>query len=145
MSTLRLQAQPGWRRLSVLSEAGGKGLDFAKEVYIKSLEKIEELCAPYADVIDIDPKALPAAGEVSAWNGRKFASSLRHNQDNPDYNPNMRQLIHVAYKLAAQKMDIFFRLLEEHEEVVSECVFDNIYNRHIRRLFDSPGPHRPEK
>ncbi len=119
-----------------LAEAGGQGLDFAKEVYIKSLEKIEELCAPYADVIDIDPKALPAAGEVSAWNGRKFASSLRHNQDNPDYNPNMRQLIHVAYKLAAQKMDIFFRLLEEHEEVVSECVFDNIYNRHIRLLFD---------
>jgi len=47
----------------------------------------------------------------------------------------MRQLIHVAYKLAAQKMDIFFRLLEEHEEVVSECVFDNIYNRHILRVF----------
>jgi hypothetical protein len=118
-----------------LAEAGGTGLDFAKEVYIKALEKIEELCAPYADVIDIDTKALPAAGEVSVWNGRKFASSLRHDQDNPDYNPNMRQLIHVAYKLAAQKMDIFFRLLEEHEEVVSDCVFDNIYNRHILRIF----------
>jgi predicted transcriptional regulator len=48
----------------------------------------------------------------------------------------MRQLIHVAYKLAAQKMDTYFQLLEEHEEVVSECVFDNIYNRHIRRLFE---------
>ena len=46
----------------------------------------------------------------------------------------MRQLIHVAYKLAAQKMDIYFRLLEEHEEVVSECVFDNIYNRHIMQI-----------
>jgi len=44
-----------------LAEAGGQGLDFAKEVYNKSLEKIEELCAPYADVIDIDRKALPAA------------------------------------------------------------------------------------
>ncbi len=119
-----------------LAEAGGEGLDFAKKIYIKSLEKIDELCAPYSDVIDIDANALPSAGEVSVWNGRKFASSLRHDQDNPDYNPNMRQLIHVAYKLAAQKMDIYFRLLEEHEEVVSECVFDNIYNRHIRRLFE---------
>jgi hypothetical protein len=119
-----------------LAEAGGEGLDFAKKIYIKSLEKIDELCAPYSDVIDIDANALPSAGEVSVWKGRKFASSLRHDQDNPDYNPNMRQLIHVAYKLAAQKMDIYFRLLEEHEEVVSECVFDNIYNRHIRRLFE---------
>ncbi|TFG41318.1 MAG: hypothetical protein E4H43_04510, partial [Bacteroidia bacterium] len=118
-----------------LAEAGDKALDFAKEIYIKSLEKIEELCAPYADVIDIDDNALPSAGEVSVWNGRKFASSLRHDQGNPDYNPNMRQLIHVAYKLAAQKTEFYFRLLEEHEEVVSECVFDNIYNRHICRLF----------
>jgi hypothetical protein len=41
----------------------------------------------------------------------------------------------VAYKLAAQKMDLYFRLLEEHEDVVAECVFENIYNRHICRLF----------
>lgn len=119
-----------------LAEAGGVALDFVKEIYMHSLEKIEELCAPYADVIDIEANELPSAREVSIWNGRKFAASLRHDQGNPDYNPNMRQLIHVAYKLAAQKMDIYFRFLEEHEEVVSECVFDNIYNRHICRLFD---------
>ena len=118
-----------------LAEAGGIALDFVKEIYIHSIEKIEELCAPYADVIDIDTNGLPSAGEVSVWNGRKFAASLRHDQGNPDYNPNMRQLIHVAYKLAAQKIDTYFQLLEEHEEVVSQCVFENIYNRHIFRLF----------
>ncbi len=118
-----------------LAEADGEALEFVKEIYSKSFEKIDELCAPYADVINIDVTELPSAGEVSAWNGRKFAASLRHDQGNPDYNPNMRQLIHVAYKLAAQKMDVYFRLLEEHEEVVSECVFENIYNRHICRLF----------
>lgn len=118
-----------------LAEAGGIALDFVKEIYIHSLEKIEELCAPYADVIDIVATELPSAGEVSVWNGRKFAASLRHDQGNPDYNPNMRQLIHVAYKLAAQKMDTYFELLEKHEEVVSQCVFENIYNRHICRLF----------
>ena len=119
-----------------LAEAEGKALDFVKEIYAKSLENIEELCTPYADVIDIDIAALPSSGEVTAWNGRKFAASLRHITGNPDYNPNMRQLIHVAYKLAAQKMDTYFQLLEEHEEVVSQCVFENIYNRHICRLFD---------
>jgi hypothetical protein len=119
-----------------LAEAGGLALNFVKEIFMHSLEKIEELCAPYADVIDIVATELPSAGEVSVWNGRKFAASLRHDQGNPDYNPNMRQLIHVAYKLAAQNMDTYFKLLEEHEEVVSQCVFENIYNRHICRLFD---------
>jgi tagaturonate epimerase len=119
-----------------LAEAGGHALDFVKSVYIKSLEKIEDLCAPYADVIDIDNTALPSAGEVSVWNSRKFAASLRHDQGNPDYNPNMRQLIHVAYKMAALEMDTYIRLLDKHDEVVSECVFENIYNRHISRLFD---------
>jgi len=118
-----------------LAEAGGTALDFVKEIYKHSLEKIEELCAPYADVINIVATELPSAGEVSGWNGRKFADSLRHDQDNPDYNPNMRQLIHVAYKMAAQEMDIYFRLLEDHQEVVSKCVFENIYERHICRLF----------
>ncbi len=119
-----------------LAEAGGNALDFVKEIYIKSLEKTEELCAPYADVIDINVISLPSAGEVSGWNSRKFAASLRHEEGNPDYNPNIRQLIHVAYKLAAQKMDKYLRLLDEHEPVVSECVFENIYKRHICRLFD---------
>ena len=47
----------------------------------------------------------------------------------------MRQLIHVAYKLAALKMKDYFRLLEENEKTVSACVYENIYNRHICRLF----------
>jgi hypothetical protein len=119
-----------------LAEAGGEALDFVKEIYAKSLEKIDELCAPYADVIDIKASSLPPAGEVATWSSKKFASSLRHIPGNPGYNPDMRQLIHVAYKLAAQKMDVYFKLLEQHEEVVSECVFENIFNRHICRLFE---------
>ena len=118
-----------------LAEAGGEALDFAKSVYIQALEKIDELCAPYADVIDINKSLLPSAGEVRAWNSRKFAASLRHDQSNSDYNPNTRQLIHVAYKLAANEMNRFTRLLDEHKELVSQCVFDNMYSRHIKRIF----------
>ena len=119
-----------------LAESGGEALDFVKEIYIKSLEKIEELCAPYADVIDINIASLPSKEEVSKWTGKKFADSLRHVPGNKDYNSNMRQLIHVAYKLAALKMEEYFRLLDKHEEIVSECVFENVYNRHITRLFN---------
>lgn len=119
-----------------LSEAGGKALAFAKEVYIRSLEKIDELCAPYADVISIDKSRLPSAEEIKGWNGSRFASSLRHIPGHPEYNSNMRQLIHVAYKMAALRMDEFFSLLDENREMIGQCVFENIYNRHICRLFD---------
>ncbi len=119
-----------------LAESEGKALDFVKDVYAKSLEKIDELCAPYADVIDINISTLPSMTSVSAWDGRKFADSLRHIPGNKDYNPNMRQLVHVAYKLAAMRMDEYFRLLEANEKTVAKCVYDNMYERHICRLFN---------
>jgi len=118
-----------------LAASGGKALDFVKEIYYKSLEKTEELCAPYADVIDIHISKLPSKKEVSGWNSKKFADSLRHVPGNPDYNSNLRQLIHVGYKLAAMRMDEFYKLLEANEKTVSQCVYENMYDRHICRLF----------
>jgi hypothetical protein len=119
-----------------LALSGGEALDFVKNIYSKSLEKIDELCAPYADVIDIDRSSLPSKAEVSDWDNLKFADSVRHDQGNKSYNPNIRQLIHVAYKLAALKMDEYFKLLDKNEKTVSGCVYENVYNRHICRLFD---------
>ena len=119
-----------------LATAGGEALGFVKELYMKALEKREELCAPYADVIDIGHSRLPSGEEVSGWNSSKFAGSLRHIQESPDYNSDMRQLIHVGYKLAADRMDEYFRLLDAHKDVVADCVFENIYHRHICRLFN---------
>lgn len=118
-----------------LAEAGGEALDFVKGIYLEALDHIEELCAPYADVIDIKISALPSGAEVKKWDSKKFAGALRHDQKNPHYNPNMRQLIHVGYKLAALKMDQYFRLLDANEEIVAGCVYENIYDRHIRLLF----------
>lgn len=119
-----------------LAESGGEGLEFARAIYIKSLEKIDELTAPYADVIDINVSSLPSKNVVSKWSAEEFADSLRHNQDNKRYNPNMRQLVHVAYKLAADKKDEYFKLLDANEKIISGCVYENIYNRHICRLFE---------
>ncbi len=119
-----------------LAESDGEALGFVKKIYAESLEKIAELCAPYADVIDINVSSLPSKQEVSEWTSKKFADTLRHIPGSPDYNPNMRQLIHVAYKLAALQMKDYYRLLETNEETVSKCVYENVYNRHICRLFD---------
>ena len=119
-----------------LAESGGDALDFVKEIYFTSLEKIDELCAPYSDVIDIKISSLPSKLAVSEWSSKKFADSLRHIPENRDYNLNMRQLIHVAYKLAALKMEDYFKLLDKNEKHVSECVYENIYYRHICRLFN---------
>jgi tagaturonate epimerase len=119
-----------------LAESGGKALEFVKDMYAHSLEKTEELCAPYADVIDINISGLPSKQVVDGWSASKMADSLRHIPGNKDYNPNIRQLIHVGYKLAAMNMKEYFALLEANEKTVSECVYENIYNRHICRMFD---------
>ena len=118
-----------------LSVSGGEALTFVKEIYFESLDVIGELCAPYADVIDIRTDNLPSGAEVAGWDSVKFASSIRHIPGNIDYNPDMRQLLHVAYKLAAHKMDQYFGLLDKFESQVSASVYENIYNRHICRLF----------
>lgn len=119
-----------------LAASGGDALVFVKEIYLNSLEKIEELCAPYSDVIDINISSLPSKPEVLKWNGKKFADSLRHVPSNKDYNSNMRQLIHVAYKLAAIRMKEYFKLLDANSDTVSKNVYENIYDRHICRLFN---------
>ena len=56
-------------------------------------------------------------------------------QEHPDYNPNFRQLIHVAYKVAAELGKEYTDLLEKYSVVVGSCVEENLYERHLKRLF----------
>lgn len=119
-----------------LALAGGDGLEMAKEIYAGSYNRREELCAPYADVIDIDPARLPSVEEVNSWSGDKLANTLRHIPGHPDYNADFRQLVHVAYKVAAEKGDAYYAMLEKYSEVVGNCVEENIYERHLKRLLD---------
>ncbi len=119
-----------------LSISGAEGLEVAKEIYTKALVRKEELCAAYADVIDIDETKLPSPEEVAGWSGEKYANTLRHIPGHPDYNPNFRQLIHVGYKVAAEMGEKYTNLLEKHADVVGRCVEENIFARHIKRLFN---------
>lgn len=119
-----------------LAMAGNEALEFVRDIYIRSLQKTDELCAPYADVIDINKTELPPANIVLNWDSTRFGAALRHIPGNPDFNPNMRQLIHVGYKLAAERMKEYYQLLDKYRDIVAGCVFENIYERHIKRLFD---------
>lgn len=118
-----------------LAVAGGDALALAKRIYEQSYTRREELCAPYADVIDIDPDQLPTVEEVNSWTSEKYANTLRHIPEHPDYNSNFRQLIHVAYAVAAKMGNEYTDLLVKHADVIGGCVEENIYDRHLKRLF----------
>jgi tagaturonate epimerase len=118
-----------------LAAAGGDGLAIAKEIYLAALDHIDELCAPYASVIDIDRAALPSAATVKSWDNAAFTAALRHDQSCPAYNPSLRQLIHVGYKVAAAMRNRFTDALEKHAAVIAAGVTENIYQRHVRPVF----------
>lgn len=118
-----------------LAEAGGQGLDLAKKIYSASYERFEELCGPYASVIDIDQAALPTPAEVAAWSSQEYVGALRHDLTCSAYDSNVRQLLHVGYKVAAELGDRYLIALRENEEVVAKNVTENLLERHIRPLF----------
>ena len=119
-----------------LAAAGGEGLEIAKKVYRRAFEKQEALCAPYAAVIDIDPDGLPSPDEVDTWVSEKYTGTLRHIPGHPEYNSNFRQLIHVGYKVAAELGDTYYSALVRNAGVVAQNVEENIFDRHLKRLFD---------
>ena len=118
-----------------LAEAGGEGLDLAKEIYAKALDKKDALCAPYSAVIDIDAGKLPSKETVRGWSSELFVSALRHDPGCKAFNPSLRQLIHVGYKIAAQMGDRYLRMLEACEPTIARNVTGNLYDRHLKPLF----------
>ena len=118
-----------------LAMAGGDALELAKGIYAKAYQRREDLCAPYASVIDINPSRLPSPEAVNAWNADKFAHSLRHVPGHPDFNPDLRQLIHVGYKIAAEYGSVYLNAIKANAELVGRQVFENLYDRHIRKIF----------
>jgi tagaturonate epimerase len=118
-----------------LAEAGGDGLELARELYGGAFEQIEELCAPYASVIDIDRARLPDKATVSQWTSQQFVAALRHDPANPAFNPHLRQLLHVGFKIAAKKGPRYLHALREHEVFIAKNVTHNLYERHLKPLF----------
>jgi hypothetical protein len=118
-----------------LAEAGGSGLEIAKEVYAGAHGRFDELTGPYATVIDIDMAKLPTPEEVNGWDSEKYVNTLRHVQSNADYNQNFRQLIHVGFKVAAEMTDRYTDALKANEAIIAKNVTGNLWERHILPLF----------
>jgi len=118
-----------------LAESGGDGLALAKEVYAEALSHKAELTAPYAAVIDIDDAKLPTAATVNGWTSAQYTAALRHDQKNPAYNPSLRQLLHVGFKVAAKMGPRYLKAVEANEDVIAKNVTANLYERHIRPVF----------
>mgnify|MGYP006293833903 CR=1 FL=1 len=118
-----------------LASAGDEGLRIAQEIYRGALERFDELCAPYAPVLDIDKAALPSITAASNWDGKTFAAALRHDPGSEVYNPHFRQLLHVSYKIAAEMGDRYVDALASARDTVGENVTENLYLRHIRPIF----------
>jgi hypothetical protein len=118
-----------------LAEARGEGLALAQEIYAEAYAHREELCYPYATVINIDTQKLPAPGEVRRWSPEEFTSALRHDPRSVSYNSSFRQLLHVGFKIAAQMGRRYLDLLEANEEVIARNVTYNLYARHIQPVF----------
>jgi tagaturonate epimerase len=121
--------------LAGLALAGGEYPAIAKQIYSKAFARMDELTKPYATVIDIDRGRLPNPEVVAEWNGKKFAEALRHNQSCGRYNPALRQLLHVGYKVAAEMKTDFTDAIAQCEGIIRPMVTENIYDRHIKPIF----------
>ncbi len=118
-----------------LAEAGGSGLELAKEVYAQAYAHADELCAPYVTVIDVDQAKLPSPEAVSQWSSEQYVRALRHNESDEQYNPSVRQLLHVGFKIAAKLGQRYLDALESNEQIIAKNVTENLFDRHIKPVF----------
>jgi len=118
-----------------LAEAGGDGLALAKDVYVQAYNHRDELCQPYATVIDIDPEKLPSPELVQGWSAEQYVNALRHDPNHGEFNSSFRQLLHVGYKIAAKMGDRYLDMLDQCEASISRNVTENLYERHLKPLF----------
>ena len=127
-----------------LAEAGGDGLKLAKEIHTEAFRRQDELCAPYATVVDIRREELPSPEEVRDWSSEQYTSALRHVPSSPAYNRSFRQLLHVGFKIAAQMGERYLDLLRQNEDVIARNVTKNLYERHIVPVFLGGQPQLSE-
>ncbi len=118
-----------------LAIAGGEGLELAKDIYIKAHNRLDELRAPYAAVVDINKDKLPNPEQVVKWTSQEFARVLRHDLFCTYYNRDFRQVLHIAYKIAAEMGSRYIDNLNKYDEIIARNVTENIYDRHLSKLF----------
>jgi hypothetical protein len=132
---LKTAGTTGLEELIGLAESGGEGLEVVKEIYAQAHSHFAELVAPYSTVIDIDPNKLPDPKSVMGWSSSQYSGALRHVESSPHYNPNLRQLLHVGFKVATWMGKRFTDAVEANEEIVGRNVTQNLFERHLLPIF----------
>jgi hypothetical protein len=124
--------------LAGLAASGGAGLEFAKEIYRESYQRCDDLCKPYLAVINIDKHKLPTPAQVASWGSEEFVLALHHDLPCKSCNLHLRQLLHVGFKVGAEKGARFAEMVAECRNVIEENVTGNLYDKHIVPLFLGP-------
>ena len=91
-------------------------------------------------MIDIKKENLPTPETVNGWTSEQFVQALQHRSpaeggDLPAYNPDLRQLLHVGFKVAAKMGARYTDALEANEDVVARNVTKNLFERHVKPIF----------
>jgi tagaturonate epimerase len=82
-----------------------------------------------------DRAQLPLPSGVNGWNSQQYVDALQHDENCKEYNPNLRQLLHVSFKIAAKMGNRFLDALKSNEEIIARGVTANLFERHIRPVF----------
>ena len=123
-----------------LAATGGKGLAFAKALYREAYGRYDELAQPYLTVIAIDRPALPTPAQVDGWNAAEYVGALQHDQACPRFSVNFRQMVHISFRLAAEKLPQYLALLEANRATIEAHVTSNLLQRHMEPLFLGTAP-----
>lgn len=115
-----------------LAQGGGEGLEIAKEIYAKSIDRYDELTGPYATVLNIVKSELPNVEKVNSWTSQQFSDALTHNQHCKDYDRSFRQLVHVGYKIAVEMGERYMNALDTYREIIEKNVTYNLLERHLK-------------
>ena len=118
-----------------LAAAGSEGLAFAKALYREAYGRYDDMAKPYLTVIAIDRQALPTPAEVDGWSAEAYVAALAHDQSCPRFSIHFRQMVHISFRLAAEKRPRYVALLDANRASIETHVFDNILKRHIEPLF----------
>ena len=118
-----------------LAAAGGEGLAFAKNLYRNAYGRYDEMAKPYLTVIAIDRQALPTPAQVDSWSAQQYVETLEHNQACKRFNIHFRQMVHISFRVAAEKRSQYLALLKSNRSSIESHVSHNILKRHVEPLF----------
>ena len=93
------------------------------------------MAKPYLTVIAIDRQALPTPAQVDSWSAQQYVETLEHNQACKRFNIHFRQMVHISFRVAAEKRSQYLALLKSNRSSIESHVSHNILKRHVEPLF----------